>query len=216
MLKKHSILLSIAVSVLLLFVATMYYPGGSQSNKAAVGFDWKANYLSNLFGPKAVNGMDNPARFWAAGGMFFLCVGFALFFVGFSKKIAQKSAANIIKYCGAGAMVFAFMAVTPYHDSVVRAASTLALISMFYITVFLFKSHVYFLALLSVVCLLLFYCCNYLYYTGNYLSALPVMQKLSLGLDIIWALSLTYFTPPADFGQAKTTCAKKREETGQH
>ena len=74
MLKKYSILLGITTSILLLLIATLYYPGGSQFDKTAIGYDWKNNYISNLFGEKAINGADNTTRFWAVGGMMFLSV----------------------------------------------------------------------------------------------------------------------------------------------
>jgi hypothetical protein len=132
MLRKYSILLGIIISLLLLLVATLYYPGGSQSDKNSIGYDWKNNYLSNLFDARAVNGSENASRLWAIAGMLFLCASFALFFIEFPKKISSKGAAKIIRYCGVSAMIFTFLAVTPSHDTVIRFASTLALISMFY------------------------------------------------------------------------------------
>ena len=77
MLKKNSILLGLVISILLLFIATSNYPGGSQVDKNSVGYDWKNNYISNLFGVKAVNGSANSARFWAIGGMIFFSSSFA-------------------------------------------------------------------------------------------------------------------------------------------
>jgi hypothetical protein len=62
--KKYPVLIGVIISMLLLFIATSKYPGGSQFNKNAVGYDWKNNYISNLFGEKAVNGEDNASRFW--------------------------------------------------------------------------------------------------------------------------------------------------------
>ena len=62
MFKKHFVLIGIIVALLLLLIATLVYPGGSLSNKNAVGFDWSKNFISNLFAEKAVNGLDNPAR----------------------------------------------------------------------------------------------------------------------------------------------------------
>jgi len=56
MLKKHSVLPGIIISLSLLVIATFYYPGGSQFDKSSVGYDWKNNYISNLFGEKAING----------------------------------------------------------------------------------------------------------------------------------------------------------------
>lgn len=199
MLRKHLILLGIAISLLLLVVAALHYPGGSQYDKNSIGYDWKNNYLSNLFSERAVNGSDNSSRPWAISGMLLLCGSFALFFIEFSKKISAKGPANIIRYCGAGAMVFGFLAVTPYHDTVITIASALALVSMFYITVFIFKSKLHLLKVLSVVCLLISYACNYVYYTRSYIAVLPLLQKLALIITIIWFLSLQYFTTHADF-----------------
>jgi len=71
-------------------MATMVYPGGSLSDKDSIGFDWSKNFISNLFGAKAVNGSDNPSRIWADAGMIFLSVSFAVFFMAFSKKIRQE------------------------------------------------------------------------------------------------------------------------------
>jgi hypothetical protein len=96
-------------------------------------------------------------------------------------------------------MVFAFLVATPYHDPMVTAAGTLALISMFYITVFIFKSRLHLFKVLSVICLLVFYCCNYVYYTRSYLDILPVLQKVLFALAITWVLCLQYFTKAADF-----------------
>jgi hypothetical protein len=211
MLRKYSILLGIVISLLLLLVATRHYPGGSQYDKNSIGYDWKNNYLSNLFGEKAVNGSENASRVWAIAGMLFLCSSFALFFIDFPKKISSKGAAKIIRYCGVGAMTFSFLAVTPYHDDVIRIASTLALISMFYITVFVFKSRLYFFGLLSVVCLLASYSCNYIYFTRSYVEYLPIFQKIALAITITWILSLQYLTTTADF-QSKGDVAIRADD----
>ncbi|MDP4264943.1 MAG: hypothetical protein Q8941_20615 [Bacteroidota bacterium] len=208
MLRKYSILLGIIISLVLLLIATRYYPGGSQYDKNSIGYDWKNNYLSNLFAQKAVNGSDNASRLWAIPGMLFLSASIALFFIEFSKRISPKSAANVIRYFGAGAMLFAFLAVTPYHDTVVTIASTLALVSMFYITVFVFKSGLHLFKIFCVVCLLAFYGCMYIYYTGKYVEFLPVMQKISLAINVAWILSLQYFTTITDFQPGKSVAIK--------
>jgi hypothetical protein len=211
MLRKYSILLGIIISILLLLVAARHYPGGSQYNKNSIGYDWKNNYLSNLFEEKTVNGSDNTSRLWAISGMLFLCASFALFFMEFPKKISSKGTAKIIRYCGVGAAIFSFLAVTPYHDTVITIASTLALISMFYITVFVFKSRLHLFGILSIVCLLAAYSCNYVYYTRSYVEYLPVLQKIALAITIIWILSLQYLTSITDF-QSKENVAIKADD----
>ena len=203
MLKKHTILVGIIIALSLLYVATLQYPGGSQRSTTSVGYEWRNNYLCNLFNAKAVNGAANPSRPWAITGMLFLSVSFGLFFFDFSAKIPAPGAAKIVRYCGVGAMVFAFLVASPYHDPMVTAAGTLALISMFYITVFIFKSRLHLFKVLSVICLLVFYCCNYFYYTRSYLDILPVLQKVLFALAITWILCLQYFTTAADFEPTK-------------
>ncbi|WP_295714628.1 hypothetical protein [Mucilaginibacter sp.] len=208
MLRKHSILIGIIISLLLLLVATLYYPGGSQHDKNSIGYDWKNNYLSNLFGEKAVNGLNNGSRIWAIFGMLFLSASFALFFIEISKKIPTKGAAKIVRYFGAGAMIFAFLAVTPYHDIMVTIACTMALVSMFYITVFVYKSRLLLFKIISTICLLAFYCSEYVYYTSSYLEVLPILQKLTLFITITWVLSLQYFTTIADFQPGKNAATQ--------
>src|SRR6185436_7232549 len=109
MIKKHSVLITILISVLFIFVATLLYPGGSISDKHSIGFDWTKNFISNLFLPKALNGAGNPGRIWAYFGMFFHSLTDTIFFVHMSKKIPQKNSANIIKYLGLANMLFVFL-----------------------------------------------------------------------------------------------------------
>jgi hypothetical protein len=199
MLKKYSVLLGIIISILLLLLATLNYPGGSQFDKTSIGYDWKNNYISNLFSEKAVNGSDNPSRFWAIGGMLFLSASFAIFFIEFSNKITAKGASRAIKYFGAGGMLFTFLIVTPLHNIMITIASTMFLISIFYITIFVFRSRLHLFKFLCIVCLLVFYCTLYLYGSGNYLEFLPVMQKITLAITIILILGLEYFTKKEDF-----------------
>ncbi|MGG9962308.1 hypothetical protein [Ferruginibacter sp. SUN106] len=203
MLKKYSVLLGIIISVSLLLVATMVYPGGSLFDKNAVGFNWSKNFISNLFGAKAVNGAANPARIWADAGMIFLAVSFALFFIGFSKRIPAKGAANMIKYLGAAGMLCTFLIVTPLHDIMVTLSSTLFLVSIFYITVFILKTKLHLFKFLCIICLLIFYYTLYLYGSGHYVW-LPVMQKITFASTIILVLLLEYFTKTEDFEHIKT------------
>jgi len=203
MLKKHSILIGIIISISLLVIATLYYPGGSQFDKNAIGYDWKNNFISNLFGEKAVNGADNPSRFWAVGGMIFLAASFATFFVGFSKRIPAKGAANVIKYFGAIGMIFTFLIATPLHDIMITIASTMFLLSLFYITVFVFKTRLHVFKFLCTVFLLDFYGTLFLFGSGYFWEFLPIMQKILFALSIGLMLGLEYFTKKEDFQHIK-------------
>src|SRR6267154_5457683 len=84
----------------------------------------------------------------------------------------------------------AFLAVTPFHDKMITIASTLGLVSMFYITVFVFKSRLHLMKILSIACLLASYVCNYIYFTRRHVEVLPISQKIALAITIVWILSL--------------------------
>jgi uncharacterized membrane protein len=204
MLKRHAVFIGVTISLLMLFVATLVYPGGSLFDKNSIGFSWSKNFISNLFGTKAVNGADNPSRIWADGAMIFLSLIFAIFFIKFSKKIPLKSAAKVIKYFGAAGMLCAFLVVTPYHDIMVTVASTMFLVSIFCITVFILKTKLHLFKFMCVICLLIFYYSLYLYGSGNHIF-LPVMQKVTFGNTIIVVLGLEYFTKKEDFDPIEKT-----------
>jgi hypothetical protein len=200
MIKKNLILFGIIIAIILLFIATLNYPGGSLKNEFSVGYNWADNYISNLLSPKAVNGMDNTARPWAVGGVLFLSASFGLFFIRFSNWIKVKSAANVIKYFGIVATIAAFLTIIPsFHDIMVTLSGICTLLVFFYVTVFVLKSKLYFLKIYSVLALLSFYITTYMYYSSSYLTYLPIMQKNIHLLQIVWVLILEYFTKEEDF-----------------
>jgi hypothetical protein len=199
MLKKHSISIGIIAAICLFFISAACYPGGSQKDKNALGYDWKNNYLCNLFSEKAVNGAPNPSSIWAIVGLFILCMSFALFFYNFSTKLPSKTSVNIIKYGGIGAMFFSFLVVTPYHDLMTTLSSVCALVAIFYMTIAIFKSKRHVFKLLCVACLVVLYINNYIYYTHHGLEYLPIMQKISFIIALFLILGLDYFTTKEDF-----------------
>ncbi|MBK9737615.1 MAG: hypothetical protein IPO92_22720 [Saprospiraceae bacterium] len=199
MIKKNFTLIGMISSVLLIATSSLYYPGGSQSDRKAIGYDIKHNYLCNLFNETTINGQNNASRLFAIGAMFLLCASSAIFFERFSKKIPASSSATIIKYCGFASMAAAFLVVTPYHDVMTTIASIFALIALFYITVFIFKSKLMLFKILSIISLLILYVNNYIYYSGLN-GIITHHAKISFLFIAIWMLGLEYFTKSSDFG----------------
>lgn len=197
--RKHLLLWVIGISMTVLTAATFFYPGGSQQDAKAVGYSWQHNYLCNLFNEKAINGVENGAKYIAIVGLLFLCVSFALFFYRFSLKIQDKKAANVIKYAGIGTMFFSAFAPTSYHDSVTTVSSTLGLLALFYILVFVFRSKLTLFKLLTLVTMILLYVNNYVYYSQQGLYFLPILQKITIFIILVLMLSLDYFTTKEDF-----------------
>jgi hypothetical protein len=202
MIKKYSVLICIVISVVLIVTATLVYPGGTILDKNSTGFDWTKNFISNLFAAKAINGLENSSRIWAIVGMAFHSVGYGLFFFHMSKKITARTAATILKLIGAGNILFSFLIVTPLHDKMVITSSTLFLIGLFYITVFVLKTKLHVFKFACIICLLLFYYTLFLYGSGN-LGLLAIMQKVSFISSMLLVLGIEYFTKREDFSLIK-------------
>ena len=202
MIKKYSVLICIVISVILLVIATLVYPGGSLLDKNSTGFDWSKNFISNLFATKAINGSENTSRIWAIIGMAFHSIGYGIFFINMSKKISARHAATILKLIGIANIIFSFLIVTPLHDKMVTISSTLFLIGLFYITVFILKTKLHLLKFSCIICLLTFYYTLYLYGSGNW-SLLAIMQKISFISSMLLVLGIEYFTKQENFKQIK-------------
>lgn len=196
--KKYSVLICLVISVILIVIATFVYPGGSLADKNSIGFEWSKNFISNLFAAKAINGSENPSRIWAIIGMAFHSVGYGLFFINMSKKISTGYATTVLKLIGGGNILFSFLIVTPLHDIMVILSSTLFLIGLFYITVYLLKTKLTIFKFLCILCFLIFYYTLFLYGSGNW-GLLAIMQKVTFICSMLLVLGIEYFTKPEDF-----------------
>lgn len=196
--RKHSVLFCILVSILFLLIATSLYPGGTILDKNSVGFDWSQNFFSNLFLVKALNGNPNPSRIWAIIGMLFNSLAYGLFFINTSRKIPQKHTELVLKTVGIVNMVITFLIATSLHDIMVTISSTLTMLGLFYITVSIFMTNFNWLKLFCVLSLMIFYSTLYLYGAGNW-GLLAVMQKITFLLFTLLVLTIEYFTSTEDF-----------------
>jgi hypothetical protein len=202
MIKKYSVLICIIISVILLVIASLVYPGGSLHDKNSIGFDWSKNFISNLFAATAINGSDNPSRILAILGIAFHAVGDGVFFIHTSKKMPERQATNVLKYIGVTNIVFTFLIATPLHDIMVIISSTLTLMGLFYITVFILMTKLHLFKFSCIICLLIFYYTLYLYGSGNW-GLLAIMQKVSFILSMLLVLGIEYFTSQEDFKREK-------------
>ena len=202
MVKKYSVLICMVISVILIVIATLVYPGGSLLDKNSIGFDWSKNFLSNLFATKAVNGLENPAWIWAVLGITFHSVGYGIFFVNMSKKVPSRVWSNILKFIGASNIIFIFLIATPLHD-IGTISIILTLFGLFTITIFILRSKLHLLKFCCIICLLTFYCFFFLFGFG-YLALAIIMQKVYNISSMLLVLGLEYFTKYEDFVQIKS------------
>jgi hypothetical protein len=202
MVKKYSVLISLVISVILIVIAALVYPGGSLLDKNSIGFGWSKNFLSNLFATKAINGSENPGKIWAVIGMVFHSVGYGIFFINMSKKISSRQWANFLKFIGITNIILIFLIATPLHDLGVISI-ILTLIGLFIITVFILKSKLHLLKFCCIICLLTYYCFFFLFGLG-YMDLSVIMQKVYIISSMLLVLGLEYFTKYEDFIQIKS------------
>jgi hypothetical protein len=202
MVKRYSVLICLVISVILIVIASLVYPGGSLLDKNAVGFGWSKNFISNLFASKAINGAENPARIWAIIGMAFHSVAYGIFFINMSKKISLRQWAKFLKFIGVANIIFIFLIATPLHDIGVISI-ILTLIGLFIITFFILKSKLHLLKFCCIICLLTYYC-FFLFFGLGYLGLAFIMQKVYIVSSMLLVLGLEYFTKTEDFIQIKS------------
>ena len=190
------------ISMILIVIAALAYPGGSLLDKNSVGFGWSKNFISNLFEAKAINGSENPGRIWAILGMAFQSVGYGVFFINMSKKISARIWDNALKYIGFASFLLIFLIATPYHN-LGTISIVLTLIGLFIITFFVLKSKLHLLKFCCIVCLLTYYCFFFLY-GFSYLALAFIMQKVYSISSILLVLALEYFTKYEDFAPIKS------------
>ena len=208
MIKKYSVLIGIVISVILIMIAISVYPGGTMFDQYSVGFDWTKNFMSNLFGTKALNGADNPSRIWAYSGMILLPFTYAVFFINMSKKIPDKNAAIILKYGGVANILFTFLTVTPLHDLMLIISTTLFWTCLVIVTVFILKTKLHLFKFFCIISLLVFYYSVYLWGISDW-RLLPIMQKVNFVSSTLLILGLEYFTKQEDFAHIKSGTHKK-------
>lgn len=187
------------ISVILIVLASVLYPGGSILDARSIGFDWSKNFLSNLFATKAINGADNPGWIWALVGMAFHSVGYGIFFINMSKKIPSRTWATVLTYIGVTNIVFIFLIATPLHD-VGTISIVLTLLGLFTVTMFMLKSKRHLLKFCCIACLLTFYSFFALFGFG-YLSLAVIVQKIYTVSSMLLVVGLEYFARTEDFVQ---------------
>jgi len=176
------------IFVVLYFVATLLYPGGSQVDKKSIGFSWTNNYWCNLLNENAINGQHNPAKPIAMTGMFVLCLTLAFFWFLFPRHINLGTKLKLaIQISGTIAMTIAFFLFTNInHDLVTNLAAIFGAIATIGTFIGLYKTKWFGLFTFGLLNILLVGLNNYVYYTKGLIIYLPVIQKISFAAFLIW------------------------------
>ena len=189
-LKNRSILLPIGgilLFILLYFISASLYPGGSDADKTAKGFSWQHNYWCELLANVAQNGQPNTARPIAILAMIILAISLIIFWYTIPRLFTNKNNINrIITYTGIGSMLVMPFLLTHSHDLIINSAAFLGCLAIIGLLANLLRLRLYFLFYLGIFCLLLCGLNNYVYYSNDLLKYLPIIQKISFFIFLLW------------------------------
>lgn len=185
--------LGILCFVLLYLYATTLYPGGSQANANAEGFDWVHNYWCNLMNEKARNGLVNPAQPFSVLALFILCLSLMVFFIQFAEFFTEnKRWKRILQFSGVSSMLCGMFLFTSLHDLMTLLSSFFGLFVIIGIIKTVYKSALSHYKRTGIVCILLLGLNNCIYYTSQWIEWLPLLQKITFLLVLSWVLGLNH------------------------
>ncbi len=165
--------------------AAFLYPGGSHKYESATEFSWIYNYWCDLLDIHAKNGLPNTARPVAIMALLILCISMGYFWYYFT-LVYNSTGRLIIRYSGIISVLFMMFLFNGPHDLVINLASLAALIAITGTLLVLYREKMFNLFSLGIFCLVLCLINNYIYYTGNFLNSLPVVQKISFFFFLLW------------------------------
>ena len=167
--------------------SSLLYPGGSQVDLDAEGFDWVNNYWCNLTNKKGMNGQLNPARPYAILAMTILCFSLIFFFIQFANAYCKnRKWKSIIKMTGVISMSFALFVFTKYHDVITMLSSFFGLFTVIGIIREVYLSKMVRYKYFGVLCIVLLVINNCIYYSKYFIEVLPLLQKVTFVIVLIW------------------------------
>jgi len=177
--------------VLLFIYASLLYPGGSQKNPNSIGFSWLHNYWCNLMNPIAENGAVNHGSSIAISAMMILCGSLSVFFWQFAKAMEHSAFwKRMIQFGGMLSMLFASLIFSKHHDLMTILSSLFGIFVVIGIIQSIYKSEMQFYKISGVSCIILLGLNNCIYYSEYGLHLLPLLQKITFGVVLIWVLGL--------------------------
>lgn len=181
----------IFIFAVLYYYSSTLYPGGSQLDFSTPGFDWVHNYWSDLMHETGRNEEPNPAEPFAIAAMVIMCIGLMIFFIQFAAKFSKHRVWKyIIQISGTLAMICAILTFTEYHATMIALASFFGLFVLIGIIREVYKSEMTLMKIGGVVCLFLLIINNYIYFSRNFVEILPLLQKITFAIVLIWVIGL--------------------------
>lgn len=173
--------------VILYFIGTLLYPGGSHVDKNAEGFSWMNNYWCNLLNKYAINGQQNPARPVAYIGMIILCTTLSFFWYIFPIRLKSgKYGKIVIQFSGSMSMTIVMFISPELHDTIINAAGIFAIIAIVGSFVGLYKRKWFGMFWLGLFNLFLLILNDYAFHSIDFVVYSPIIQKISFATFLSW------------------------------
>jgi len=190
--KYHWPIIGIVVAVCLFIAAGRAYPGGTLVSSDTVGYSWTRNFISSLFATRALNGADNPARYFAMSAMLFLCISLGLMFVRIASAVTSPVLRKTIQIAGIGSAVYGFLVVTRMHDLMIDIGLLFGFTAMIATTHAVCLERRRFLFAWGVGSIALSLVTAAMYYSHQLYGLLPVVQKVHLVVTVGWIIAVYY------------------------
>lgn len=174
------------------FIATLYYPGGSNFDQLENGFNWYTNYWCELLYTYSKNGHINAARPYAIVAMISMTISVGYFWYSIPRflpinHLLQKG----IQLSGIVSMIFSSFIFTNFHDALIYISVVTGSISFFGTIYGLFLLHDKRDAYLGLFCLFLIISNNLVYVFSFNLDLLPILQKITFLITLLWIAQLS-------------------------
>ncbi len=184
---------TVIIFLILFFISTFLYPGGSQADVNSTGFSWFHNYWCDLIWPTNHREEKNLAAWAAIPAMIILCLGLVFLFYQFPKYYpTDPRTTMLIRIFGTGSMICASLLFTPLHDIMIPLASLCGLVALVAIFYVLYGQTDKTLFYFGLVCMVLMGLNNLVYYSNSesLIYYLPLLQKISFLVVLTWIVSL--------------------------
>lgn len=181
----------IVIFSVLYYYSSTLYPGGSQADLSTSGFDWVHNYWSDLMNETGRNEQPNPAEPYAIAAMVIMCIGLMIFFIQFAAKFSEHRVWRyLIQISGTLAMICAILTFTELHATMIALSSFFGLFLLIGLIREIYNSDMTFMKIGGLICVLLLIINNYIYFSRNFVDILPLLQKITFAIVLIWIVGL--------------------------
>ncbi len=180
-------ILGMLLFVFFIIKAASLYPGGSQYSSTEEGFSFLNNYLCDLLDSTTFNGSPNPSKDLARLALFLLCSCLTVLWYYLPKLFKRKGVhLVVIRVTGISAMIITLFLSSNSHDLVIYIAGLIGLIAMITTIVALYKEGYQELFALGIFCLAILLLNYYIYESGQLITVLPAIQKITFVSFIGW------------------------------